>query len=413
MKVLKFGGASIKDISSIKNTVQIIKNYKHDNLIVVFSAMGKVTNMFEDLYNFHVQAQDEKNIIFNKIKCFHYDILNSIFDQKNLIYDEIHNIFIELEWALNEDSTHDYSYTYDQIISAGEFLSTKIMSFYLNDIGVSNKLIDARDIIRTDNTYQNAQVNWKLTTELIKKEINKGVYITQGFVGGTSENHTTTLGREGSDFSAAILAFSLKAKEVIIWKDVLGLMSADPKYFPNAQLYHHISYDEAIELAFFGAKVVHPKTIQPLKKKNIPLIIRSFIDLDNSGTLVYDGQKECSYKPSYILKKDQILISISDPDLSFIIEQHLSKIFKLLATYSITPNLMQNSAISFSICIDNHQYKVPCLISDLQKYFKVNYNSNLTLYTIRHYTLESLKLFNDKKIILEQKSRNTIQVVAE
>ena len=413
LKVFKFGGASIKDVDSIKNIGNLIQQFSNERLVIVFSAMGKVTNMLEEVVDAYTLQNGNEVLILDKVKAFHNTIITDLFDKEELIFKEINNLFVEIEWIFEEIPHQDYAYIYDQIVSIGEFLSTKIMSFYLNKIGFKNTWFDARDIVKTDNTHRNAKVDWGITTSLIKKNLNNQHCITQGFIGCTSENFTTTLGREGSDFTAAILAYSLDAHEVVIWKDVPGMMNADPKQFSEAKLFSDISFDEAIELAFFGAKVIHPKTIQPLKKKNIPLKVKSFIDTNDNGTLIAEGVNTIPSIPSYIVKENQVLISISDESLSFIVETHMSKIFALLSKHSVAVNMMQNSAISFSICVDNDRHKTPNLINDLQKDFKVCYDEDLNLYTIRHYTADSLaELLNEKTIILEQRTRNTVQIVA-
>ena len=411
--VFKFGGASIQDVNSIKSTCNIIKKHEHEKLFVVFSAMGKVTNMLEEVVNLYVMKDSQLYHSLEKVKVFHYDILNELFDIDELIFSDINNLFIEIEWLLEENPIKKYSYYYDQIVSVGELLSSKILSAYLNKIGFNHQLIDARDIIRTDDVYRNAKINWNKTTSLIKNKMNQGHYLTQGFIGCTSQNVTTTLGREGSDFTAAILGFVLDVNEVVIWKDVPGMMNADPNSFSKAKLFSNVSFDEAIELAFFGAKVVHPRTIQPLKQKNIPLRVKSFIDPKAEGTLIAEGVKTKPDLPSYIIKEDQVLISISDPRLSFIVEDHMKQIFLLLTEHSISVNMMQNSAVSFSICIDNDKYTIPKFIQDLQKEFKVSYNESVRLYTIRNYNSKVLKEFlNNRVVLLEQRSRNTLQVVA-
>ena len=413
LKVFKFGGSSIKDVDSIKNIGNLIKQFSDQRLVIVFSAMGKVTNMLEKVVEAYTMQNGNEVLALDKVKAFHNTIIKDLFDKEELIFDEINNLFVEIEWIFEEIPYEDYSYIYDQIVSIGEFLSTRIMSFYLNKIGFKNTWIDARDIVKTDNTYRNAKIDWERSTNLIDKSLNHQHCVTQGFIGCTSENFTTTLGREGSDFTAAILAYSLDADEIVIWKDVPGMMNADPKHFSEAKLFSDISFDEAIELAFFGAKVIHPKTIQPLKKKNIPLKVKSFINANDNGTLIAEGVNTNPPIPSYIIKENQVLISISDESLSFIVENHMSQIFSLLSKYSVSVNMMQNSAISFSICVDNDKHKIPKLIIELQKSFKVSYNEGLKLYTIRHYTPESFEnLVKGKTIILEQKSRNTIQIVA-
>ena len=412
--VFKFGGASIKDVESIKNVGEILLSYAENKLIVVFSAMGKITNMLENVVEVYVQKSSDPFKELQKVKDFHEDIINNLFDKNHSIFDEVNNLFVEVEWVLENDSSSEYSYDYDQIVSIGEFLSTKIMSAYLQQVGFKNNWLDARDLIRTDNTHRNAKIDWKTSITIIKNQIKYKHCITQGFLGCTSENFTTTLGREGSDFTAAILAFALDAFEVVIWKDVPGMMNADPRHFSKAELLEQISFDEAIELAFYGAKVIHPKTIQPLKKKKIPLHIKSFTNPNAKGSQITDGVTTNSETSSFIVKDNQILISISDTSLAFIVETHMSKIFKLLAKHGIGVNMMQNSAVSFSICVDNDKYKIPALLNDLKENFDVFYNDELSLYTVRHYTDATAKeLLKGKEVILEQKSRNTLQIVVK
>ena len=413
-KVFKFGGASIKDVESIKNVGEILQSYKNDDLVVVFSAIGKATNMLEVVVEQYVKQTAKANDALQKVKDFHTDIVDELFDENHAIYNEVNNLFVEIEWALEDEPNQDYGYDYDQIVSIGEFLSTKIMSAYLATINFENNWFDVRDLIRTDNTYRNAKVDWETTTTFIKNKLKAKHCITQGFLGCTSENFTTTLGREGSDFTAAILAFSIDAEEVVIWKDVPGMMNADPKHFSDAILLDKISFDEAIELAYFGAKVIHPKTIQPLKQNGIPLYIKSFVRPSESGSKISEGIATSPKIPSYIVKENQILISISDTSLSFIVETHMSKIFSLLSKHSVRVNMMQNSAVSFSICVDNDAHKIPRLLEDLKNDFEVFFNDGLRLYTIRHYTSESVQgLVKYKDVILEQKSRNTVQIVAK
>ena len=410
--VYKFGGASIKDVNSIYNVGEIIKSIKTNNLVVVFSAMGKVTNMLEKAVDAYYYNKKDLSACLNNVKKFHLEIINHLFDKNHIIYDYVNNLFVELDWELDGDFKKEYDYIYDQVVSVGELLSSRIMSSYLLEKGFNHQFLDARDFIKTDNNFRNAKIDWKNSKKSIELVISKGCYITQGFIGCTSENFTTTLGREGSDFSASIIAFLLDANNLIIWKDVLGMMNSDPRYFSSSKLVKSISYDEAIELAYFGAKVIHPKTIQPLKKKNIPLHIRSFLNLTNSGTKIFDYKKKKFDLPFYILKKNQILISIADPNLSFIVEDHISKIFSFLSLCNIRVNLMQNSAVSFSICVDNEIRKINNLFDKLSNEFKISYNENVFLYTVRHYTLnkEDNFLF-DKKILIEQRTRNNLQLV--
>jgi aspartate kinase len=412
IKVFKFGGASIKDVQGIKNVGEILQKYDADSLVIIFSAIGKVTNMLEKVVEAYVLKNEKSVLALRKVKDFHSDILNDLFAETHPIYDVVNNLFVEIEWVLEEEPNQDYAYDYDQIVSIGEFLSTQIMSAYLQQIGFENSWQDARNLIRTDNTYRNAKIDWEITTDLIGTSIKEKHTITQGFIGCTSENFTTTLGREGSDFTAAILAYCLDAKEVVIWKDVPGMMNADPKFFEQAQLLNQVSFDEAIELAFFGAKVMHPKTIQPLKKKNITLRIKSFFHPSNEGTIIKQGVSNANI-PSFIVKENQILISISEVNLAFIVENHMSQIFSILAKNRVGVNLMQNSAISFSICVDNDNHKIPQLIEDLKVFFEVLCDENLSLFTLRHYTKESVEQFlHDKNVVLEQRSCNTLQLIA-
>tara|TARA_B100001741_G_C16553643_1_gene600984 strand:+ start:1978 stop:3219 length:1242 start_codon:yes stop_codon:yes gene_type:complete len=410
MKVYKFGGASVKDAEGVRNISQLLVNECTEPLVIVISAMGKTTNMLEKVVNDYY-SNNSPNL--DEVKFYHYSILEELFDKSHSIFDDVNNLFVEIEWAIEDTPTSTYAYEYDQIVSVGELLSTKIVSAFLDQEGFVNTWIDARDIIRTDNTYRNARVDWQLTKYNIAKYIsNSEVFLTQGFIGCTTENFTTTLGREGSDFTAAILGFALDAEEVTIWKDVDGMLNADPRYFDDAKLLNQLSFAEAIELAYFGAKVIHPKTIQPLKEKNISLRIKSFLNPKEEGTVIFEDAEMEPFLPSFIIKENQILISISANDLSFIVEDHLSYIFSLLAKYGLGINMMQNSAVSFSVCVDNDSQKILDLISDLKEDFKVQYNDQLTLCTIRHYDQAAIdKVVDEKNILLEQKSRQTIQFV--
>lgn len=411
--ILKFGGASIKDEKHIRNVGDILTTYKSSSTIVVFSAIGKVTNMLEEVVNLYVKnLRDEMFLKFEEIKSFHLELVSSLFDEDHEINDIINNLFVEISWVLEEDYHGNYDYVYDQIVSVGELLSSNIMSSYCNFNDINNTLIDARDLIRTNTNYRSAQVNWKVTIKSIN-EVDQSVkmYITQGFIASTSDNCTTTLGREGSDFTAAILAHALNAKEVIVWKDVPGIMNADPSIFEDAIQIENIPYHEAIELAFYGAKVIHPNTIQPLQTKNILLRVKSFMYPDLEGTVIMKDSKIKPRVPFYIVKEDQILVSISDSSLSFMVEEYLSNIFLIFAKYNIRVNMMQHSAVSFSVCLDYDKYKIPNVLNELKKKFNVVFNEGLTLYTIRHYNQDSIeRILNGKKLLLEQKTRNTIQL---
>ena len=412
--IYKFGGSSLKNAANIKLVTKIISENKEDDMVIVFSAMGKVTNMLEEVVNSYFNKQKKVRILLKKVRDFHVSLANQLFNKNDKVFDEINNLIVEIEWVIDDDPTDNYSYYYDQIVAIGELLSTKIMSAFLHKNDIINHWTDIRDIVRTDDSYRNAKINWNDTMRLACKNLKSGIVVTQGFIGSTSENNTTTLGREGSDFTAAILAYCLNAKKVIIWKDVPGLMNADPAIFDQTQLFTHISYDEAIELAFFGAKVIHPKTIQPLKKKLIPLQIKSFYNSNEKGTIISKISNQNIDVESYIVKENQILISISARDLTFVVENHISQIFSILSKNLVEVNLMQNSAVSFSVCVNNDKFKIPKTINELKSFFRVVYNDNLILYTIKNYNKRSLeKLINKNNIILQQKSRTTVQLIAQ
>lgn len=417
MKIFKFGGASVKDADGVKNLAKVLSRYSDEKILVVVSAMGKTTNALEKVTKAYCFKNDDAFAFLQEVKNYHYEILNKLFeDKKHPIYDEINNTFVEIEWAIEDAPTGSFDFEYDQIVSVGEILSTKIVAAYISEIGVQTSLLDARDVIKTDNTYREGKINWEQTEKLSNKLISElfaknQVIVTQGFIGGTSENFTTTLGREGSDYTAAILAWCLNAQDVTIWKDVAGVMNADPKWFDNTVVIEQISYNDAIELAYYGASVIHPKTIQPLQNKKIKLFVKSFINPDLKGTEISEWQNPLPI-PSFIFKVNQVLISIMPKDFSFIAEENLRDIFELFSIHRVKINVMQNTAISFSVCVDDDEIRIPKLINDLQKSFKVLYNKNVELATIRHYNQETIERVSvDKEILLELKSRNTVQLV--
>ena len=413
-KVFKFGGTSIKDANNIKRIAEILTKYASEDLVVVFSAIGKITNILEEVVESYMQKNGQAEDKLQLVKDFHAHLLGELFESNHAIYNEINNLFVEIEWVLEDEPNPDYAFNYDQIVSVGELLSTKIMSAYLNENGFENSWVDVRDIIRTDNKYRNAKIDWEQTISSCKENINSFPITTQGFIGCTSENFTTTLGREGSDFTAAILAFSLDAEQVIIWKDVDGVLNADPRFFEETEQLMSIPFEEAIELAYYGAKVMHPKTIQPLQKKSIPLEVKSFLNPKTESSIIGNFESITPFIPSYIVKENQILISIADKNLSFIVEEHLSSIFSLFSNFGTRVNMMQNSAVSFSFCIDNDSHKIPELLDALKKNFEVYFNENLIMYTIRHYNEDSIsKLLINKELLLEQKSRHTVHLVVK
>ncbi len=423
MKIFKFGGASVKDANAVKNVARILSanGGPKGNVIVVVSAMGKVTNALERLTDAIFFKQEDATAVLNEIKKYHFDIIQQLFsDQGHPIYNEISNTFVELDWTIDDEPTENYNYEYDKIVSLGEIISTKIVNAYLIEASVNSKWLDVRDVIQTDNTYREGKVDWDLTQELVNRNLlpflennNNLVLVTQGFIGGTSENFTTTLGREGSDYSAAILAFTTNAESVTIWKDVPGVLNADPKWFDETKKLEQISYQDAIELAYYGATVIHPKTIKPLQNKKIPLYVKSFLNPEEIGTVINDVQTPLPI-PSFIFKVNQVLISISPKDFSFIAEDNFSDIFNLFSERQVKVNVMQNSAISFSVSVDNDKRKLPELIKTLQKQYRVLYNDNLELITIRYYDQATIdRVTIDKKILLEVKSRYTVQLVVK
>ena len=421
MNVYKFGGASVKDAASVKNVAHILKHFAAGNTIVVISAMGKVTNALEKLADAVFYKNEAPAPILEEIKKYHFDIVKELFPSpQHPIYNELNNTFVELDWAIEDELTANYDYEYDKIVSMGEIISTKIVNAYLNEIGIPSKWWDARDVIQTDNTYREGKVNWELTQELVSQKLlpqfsasGNNIIITQGFIGGTSENFTTTLGREGSDYTAAILAFTTDARGVMIWKDVPGVLNADPKWFDETKKLDHLSYQDAIELAYYGASVIHPKTIKPLQNKKIPLFVKSFLEPEKKGTALSELPSEPAI-PCFIFKVNQVLISISPKDFSFINEENFASIFQLFAEKNIKINLMQNSAISFSVSIDYDARKFPDLLQTLQKDYRVLYNENVELITIRYYDQATIdRVLIGKTALLEVKSRNTVQLVVK
>ena len=418
MRVFKFGGASVKDAEAVKNVASILSMFSNEEVVVVISAMGKMTNALEKVVDAYFNKKENIRALINDVKIFHSDIVDNLgFSNNHPLRAEVENSFVEIDWLIEEEPSKGYAFAYDQIVSQGELISTHIISTYLNENNISNVWLDARDIIQTDNTYREGKINWDLTEKLVTMRVppllkkNK-IIITQGFIGCTSENFTTSLGREGSDYTAAILSFCLNAKEMIVWKDVPGVLSADPKYASETFKLEQISYHDAIELTYYGATVIHPKTIKPLENKNIPLRVCSFKAPTEKGTAIgnYTGTKPLV--PCFIYKFDQILFSISSKDFSFIAEEGMSRIFSLFAEHRIKINLMQNSALSFSICVDNDPFKIPQLKEVLQKEFHILYNDHLKLVTIRHYFASTIdEVIKGKTILLEQRSRHTAQIV--
>lgn len=418
MKVFKFGGASVKNADAVRNVEKIINLYKNEELVVVISAMGKTTNAMEEVVSaYFYNKREEFTELVEERRTFHLQIMNDLFSDKNHIaFKEINEIFDDLVNLDYEECSENFDYEYDQIVSLGEVISTKIIAHYLNCGNNSIGWVDARELIRTNHDYRYAEVDWKKTSSLINemwsKKGNEKIKITQGFLGHTSEGLTTTLGREGSDFTAGIFAYCLNAESVTIWKDVPGMLNADPKWFDNTVKLDSISFREAIELAYYGASVIHPKTIKPLQNKNIPLYVKSFLDPEKPGTEIQPSTENDDLVPSFIFKMNQVLLSITPKDFSFVVEENMSDIFKALATVGARINVMQNSAVSFSVCLDIDDEKLKKLKEKLEDQFIVRYNKGLELVTIRHYDQATIdRVTQSKEILMEQKTRQTARIV--
>lgn len=417
MKVFKFGGASIKSAEAIENVANIIASHSAQPLAVVISALGKTTNALEEV----VQAVYDKQaeLAAERIKAIednHLEIARKLFaDEKHPVFMELANNFERLydiqRFYTLKNITIDkgYDFLYDLIVSYGELISTTLVSYYLKERDLPTYWLDVRTVIKTDHHYREGKVNWDVTRELVQAKVaplvQSQIVLTQGFIGGTVDNNTTTLGREGSDYTAAILAFCLNAEEVTIWKDVPGVLSADPRHYPDAELLNSISYSEAVELAYYGATVIHPKTIKPLENKNITLRVHSFVHPDEPGTIISRNTEGDGQVPSCIFKPNQVLIKLSPKDFSFIIEENLSEIFKCFADHNVKVGLMQNSAINFSACITCDPKRLNSLVNELGNQYAVSYTENALLTTIRHYKPETIKsVIADKHVLLSQES---------
>ena len=416
MQVFKFGGASVKDANGIKNVASVLQKVGYKDTLIVISAMGKTTNALELVVKNYFENKAELKSAIQEVVKYHNEILLDIFENENHpVFKKITAFFDELNSFLKTNKSPDYNFVYDQIIGFGELISTKIVSEYFNTIGIKNHWMDVREHIKTDNYYRRANVNWDETQRLIHSNFNKGVLnITQGFLGSDANNFTTTLGREGSDYTAAIYAYCLNAERVTIWKDVPGVLNADPRYFENPQLLNKISYREAIELAFYGASVIHPKTLQPLQRKEIPLYVKSFLNPEALGTRIGKNSTLEPMIPCFIVKKNQVLISLSSLDFSYIVEENISEIFNLLHLYKMKVDVIQNSAISFSVCVDNIYNNLEKLLLHLKAKFKVTCHENVSLYTIRHYTQNAINQIEEgKTVLLKQLTQETVQVVSK
>ena len=416
MRVFKFGGASVKNANGVRNVYDVLQKVGYHDVLIVVSAMGKTTNALEVVIKDYFDKSKTLQASVQEVKKYHNQIILDLFDdEKHSVFQSVDKIFVELDYFLSHNKSPNYSFVYDQIVSFGELLSSTILSHYFASQNIPNNWVDVRNFIKTDSNYRDAGVNWEITQKNISKGIKKNILnITQGFIGADENNFTTTLGREGSDYSAAIFAYCLNAESVTIWKDVPGVMNADPRYFENATLLNQISYREAIELAFYGATVIHPKTLQPLQRKEIPLLVKSFINPVLPGTSVSKGADLEPHLPCFIVKREQLLLSLSSIDFSFIMEENISEIFKLLHEFKMKVSLIQNSAISFSVCIEDKYKNFDALKTILSKKFKVSYNENVSLYTIRHFDEKSKNAIEkNKTVLLKQISRETLQLVTK
>ncbi len=420
IKVFKFGGASIKDADAIHNVAAILQRFAADSLLIVVSAMGKTTNALEEVVRAHASGNAEKaEQHFKSVQQSHFGLAKELFDESEEIFTTLNDIFVEIEWVLEEPPHEDFDYMYDQIVSVGELLSSHIVSAFLQKKGLSCQWLDARSVLATDNTYREARIQWEQTKEqmerLVSPQLAKGGFVlTQGFIGSTSENFTTTLGREGSDYTAAIFSFCLDAVSMTIWKDVPGVLTADPRLFENVVKLDRLSYKEAIEMTYYGATVIHPKTIKPLQNKNIPLFVKSFLQPDEAGTIITDDT-DGNYPPIIIVEKNQSLLYISSRDFSFIAEHHLSRLFSLFDKYRIWVNMMRNTAISFMVCVPNSSpERLKQLFAEMDEDFTVVEETGVELLSVRHYhesILENLRA--DRIVLLEERIPKMYQMVSK
>ncbi len=418
MKVFKFGGASVSNLERIGHLPGILRSYKNEKILVVVSAMGKTTNALEKVAEaFYQNKKEEALLLFKQVKESHLTTAKYLLVKNYLAAgNQLRDFFTEVEWLLNDKPQREFDYYYDQVVCAGELLSTALISAYLNEEGIKNKWVDVRDIIRTDDNFRDAAIDWdfaqkKVTNDILPLFADVDIVITQGFIGATDENESTTLGREGSDYTAAVFANMLGAESLVIWKDVEGVMDADPKQFPDAQLISELNYDEVIEMAYYGAQVIHPKTIKPLQNKAIPLYVKCFLDKDLPGTIIHNKNIK-GLPPVIVLKQDQALVSLHSKDFSFVGEKPTAELYHLFAEIRIKPNLIQSGAVSMQVCLDDRTDKIEKLALEASAIFDVQIEKGLTLLTIRHYQEETLrKLTAGRKIVLQQQSQQTVQVL--
>lgn len=416
MKLFKFGGASVNNVERIHNLKTIVEGYKNEPLVIIVSAMGKTTNGLEKVADaFFAGRKEDALQLFEISKQQHLTIAKYLLIKEyNPCYSQLNDFFTEVEWLLHDKPVRTYDYYYDQIVCAGELFSTCIISYFLKQEGIQNNWIDVRDLIRTDNNFRDAAIDWEYSSVKIKEAIQNTdchITITQGFIGATYDNESTTLGREGSDYTAAVFANILDAQSVTIWKDVDGVMNADPKLFPEAELIHELNFTEVIEMAFYGAQVIHPKTIKPLQNKNIPLLVKSFLNPSLPGTIIHQ-KSEKDLPPIIVIKQDQVLIHLKTTDFSFIGEEPMSKLYQLFGKLKIKVNLIQTGAVNLQLCLDNHAEKIDLLAQEASSLFDVQIEKQLSLLTIRHYSKKVLDdLTQGMQMILRQQTPETVQYV--
>ena len=418
MKIFKFGGASTASVQRIQQLPAILRSYQDEQLVVVVSAMGKTTNALEKVATaFYSGAREEALQLFQQIKDHHLTTAKYLLVQNYLAAEtHLRDFFTEVEWLLHDKPVREYDYYYDQIVCIGELLSTSIVSAYLAETGIGNQWIDVRDIFRTDGNFRDAAIDWAYSEQQVKKDVRplfgqENMVVTQGFIGATSDNESTTLGREGSDYTAAIFAAMLDADSLTIWKDVEGVMNADPKQFPEATILRELSYDEVIEMAYYGAQVIHPKTIKPLQNKGIPLYVKCFLDPALPGTVIHKKSVK-GLPPIIVLKPEQVLVHLHSKDFSFVGETGTERLYHLFSQIRIKPNLMQNGAVSLQICLDDRPDKIDRLALAAAELFDVQIERGLTLLTIRHYDGEVLqKLTAGKQEVLRQQTTETVQML--
>ncbi len=420
IRVFKFGGASLKHAAGVQNVGAILKEHREAPLCIIVSAMGKTTNHLERVVRAYCDSEGEPQAILEEIKQFHFGICAELFPQGHEVFELLNDLFVSVEWVLEDEPHENYDYNYDQIVSVGELLSSRIVAAYLEHIGLPTHWLDARDIIVTDDIFREGWVQWEATEERAERLLlplmqqQSGFVLTQGFIGSTTENFTTTLGREGSDYTAAIFSHLLDAVSMTIWKDVPGVLTADPRYFENFLKLDRLSYKEAIEMTYYGAKVIHPKTIKPLQNKSIPLYVKSFLEPHAEGTVISDAMEHDTYPPMVAVERDQVLVHISTRDFSFVAEHHISQLFQYIADLRLQVNMMQNTAISFSVCFNDVDDKVDRFCKLIESEFKVVLDRGLELITIRHYRPEVIEnLRSGKIVLLEERLPRTIQMVTK